>query len=411
MSDPYKPPQTDGDQAEQIRLPAVAISALLALIVFGERFAYYGTRAVMVVWFITGLGMADAEAYGWYATMTTAIIFAPFLGGTIALVTGPYPLALLGSAVMVLAFASLTAVPTIPLFASIALLAFGQGLQKPAVYAIAGSQFRGVFSNTRTATFVLLYGAVNLGAASSSVLAPYAHEFGWHFAFIPAALAMVGVTALCTIVWALDWNRPAEPPLNEAAARRFAASLPLLPLGAAFWMGVAASSEFLFTAPPMWLFNVNPVVVLLSALVLFPVLLILQAAEIEIPAMPVVGLSLLLLLPGIAILLIPGAPENTGILIASVVLLAVPEIALGAFVMSRITGDLPTRLSTMLIAGWMASAYVGNAIVSALSPLVGSVPMVIASIVICLVAAVVAFGLWKPLDWIAFDRDEIANDA
>ena len=203
--------------------------------------------------------------------------------------------------------------------------------------------------------------------------------------------------------WAVAWGREPELPLDEAAGRRFGAGLVLLPLGGLFWAASTAVSSLVWEAgADPWTQQVNPGVVLLVSGVVVLAAVGAQLARVRLPAMAVLGASLILLLPGggLGLMLTPGG--SVALVAATVALLALPEALLGAFAFSRLTGDLPSRLTPLLVAGWMACTYLGGMVPGWLTLWLS--PSLVAGIFLslALVGGVVALGLWVPLERFAF---------
>lgn len=403
--------QTDPTPEEdRLALPpwrSGAASLLLVALTMLERLAYYGTRSVLILWLIYEVGLTDDEAFGWYAWLGGGLIVAPLLGAALAVLTGPHALLLLGALVTAVAYAAFLVAPMSSLYLPFGLLLLGQGLLKPALYAVAGVQLRGRFEGLRTALFAVLYGAVNVGAAVAITL-------GWRmeavvgsgFMFPLAAGITLLVAVLAAGVWAVDWGREPEPPLDALALRRLGAGLLLLPLGGAFWFMATAASMALPRDVPDLLFSLNPVVVTGCAALVALVAVGSWLARVRLPAVPLSGLALVLAAPvallAVLGLVVPSYELGVAVYVLVTIGLALPETVLGAFVLSRLTGDLPSRISPLLVAGWFASCWLGGFAGERLSDWAGGTVTLAVSVVLCGLTGLVGLALWKPLDGLAW---------
>jgi POT family proton-dependent oligopeptide transporter len=173
-----------------------------------ERFAYYGMRALLILYLIDtstgGLGWSREEAsrlYGWYNGLA---FLTPVAGGWLAdrllgtnrsLVVGGF---LISAGHLTLALASEWS-----FYAGLALIILGTGFFKPNVYTMVG-QLYGERDPRRDAGFTLYYMGINLGALFGPLVCAWiaAHpRLGWPYGF-----AAAGVSMLIGLVFYL-WSR------------------------------------------------------------------------------------------------------------------------------------------------------------------------------------------------------------
>jgi POT family proton-dependent oligopeptide transporter len=163
-----------------------------------ERFAYYGMRALLILYLIDsasgGLGWTRERAshlYGWFnglAYLTPVVggwLADRYLGGSRSLVLGS---ALISAGHFTLALAGKEA-----LYAGLALIIAGTGFFKPNVYTMVG-QLYPAGDARRDAGFTLYYMGINLGALFGPlVCAWFAADprFGWPWGFGAAGTAML----------------------------------------------------------------------------------------------------------------------------------------------------------------------------------------------------------------------------
>ncbi|MBB2205491.1 peptide MFS transporter [Gluconacetobacter takamatsuzukensis] len=158
--------------------------AVVVAIELWERFGYYGMQAVLLLFMVRQLGMADARAnllMGAFAAMAYAL---PVVGGWVGdRVLGSRRAMLLGATCMMGGYAAL-AVATVHvglMTLAMALIATGNGFFKPN----AANLVRRIYEGDDTAldsAFTLYYMAVNVGSTASILLTPVLQD---HFG--PAA--------------------------------------------------------------------------------------------------------------------------------------------------------------------------------------------------------------------------------
>jgi POT family proton-dependent oligopeptide transporter len=162
-----------------------------------ERFAYYGMRALLVLFLIDtqgGLGWSReraSELYGWYNGLA---YLTPVAGGWLAdRFLGTNRSLAIGGLIITLGHFTLAVGPPWALFAGLVLIVIGTGFFKPNVYTMVGQLYRSDDSR-RDAGFTLYYMGINLGALLGPVVCAWfaAHpRFGWPYGFGAAGCGML----------------------------------------------------------------------------------------------------------------------------------------------------------------------------------------------------------------------------
>ncbi len=163
-----------------------------------ERFAYYGMRALLILYLIDtatgGLGWSReraSELYGWYNGL---VYLTPVAGGWLAdRFLGTNRSLAIGGAVIALGHFVLALGPPAALYAGLGLIVVGTGFFKPNVYTMVGQLYR-PDDIRRDAGFTLYYMGINLGALFGPLVCAWlaAHpRFGWHYGFGAAGIGMV----------------------------------------------------------------------------------------------------------------------------------------------------------------------------------------------------------------------------
>jgi proton-dependent oligopeptide transporter, POT family len=163
---------------------------------FGERFSYYGMRALLILFMVAtvqhgGLGFPTSKAgavYGLY-TATGYLLCLP--GGWIAdRIMGQRYAVFVGGIIIALGHFTM-AVPRIETFyLGLALIVVGTGLLKPNVSTMVGCLYTPE-DIRRDAGFSIFYMGINLGAGISPLVCGYLGEnINWHYGFAAAGVAM-----------------------------------------------------------------------------------------------------------------------------------------------------------------------------------------------------------------------------
>lgn len=170
--------------------------ATLFLTEVGERFTYYGMRAILILFMVEaiskgGLGLDDRTANAVYGLYQAATYLLSLLGGWIAdRLIGQQRAVFAGGVLIVVGNALLTLGHPTVFFVGLVVIAFGVGLLKPNVSAIVALLYPEGGAR-RDAGFSIFYSGINLGALVGSVLVPIvAAAYGWAAGFALPAVGM-----------------------------------------------------------------------------------------------------------------------------------------------------------------------------------------------------------------------------
>ena len=239
-------PQTSGispraQPAEQRRAFATVF-----MIELWERFGFYGMAALMVLYMVQGLGYADERANLSWGALSALVYALPVLGGWAGDRWLGTRRSMLAGAMVLAAGYGLLALPLRRLellFASLALIAVGNGLFKPN----AANLVRRIYESEPAridSAFTMYYMAVNIGSTVSMLATPWVREiWGWHAAFaVSCAGLLLGLANYRWMRDALHWvGSPADA--RPVGTRRAAALLAGVALAAALGAFVLAHVE------------------------------------------------------------------------------------------------------------------------------------------------------------------------
>jgi len=233
-----------------------------------ERFAYYGMRAILILFMTAsaasgGLGFDVGKAGAVYGTYVALVYMLSLPGGWIAdKILGLRKSVLYGGILIMFGQLAL-AVPGAALFyPGLLLMVLGVGLLKPNVSAIVGDLYTKEDAR-RDAGFSIFYMGINLGAFIAPLIVGWlaqsdafkatlaglgiAPETSWHWGFGVGALGM----ALGLVQYVLGWKHlgdaGARPSVDPASADGAAARRQLL-IGAAALLAVVGAVAGLVVA-------------------------------------------------------------------------------------------------------------------------------------------------------------------
>ncbi len=242
---PMKPqtssPSPRAQPAEQRRAFATVF-----MIELWERFGFYGMAALMVLYMVQGLGYADERANLSWGALSALVYALPVLGGWAGDRWLGTRRSMLAGAVVLAAGYGLLALPLHRLellFASLALIAVGNGLFKPN----AANLVRRIYETEPAridSAFTMYYMAVNIGSTVSMLATPWVREvWGWHAAFaVSCAGLLLGLAHYRWMRDALHWAGSAAD-AQPVGARRAAALLAGVALATALGAFVLAHVE------------------------------------------------------------------------------------------------------------------------------------------------------------------------
>lgn len=166
---------------------------LFAFTQLWESFSYYGMRALLVLFLIGQLKVAEGDAYAIYGLYTCLVELGAFLGGIIAdRLTGLRSAVVLGGGCITIGHLLLTYADYEPLFfLGLGAIICGSMLFRGNLKALVGSLYQ-EGDRRREGGFTLFYIGINLGGFAAILLCGYAAQiYGWHIGFGLAALGML----------------------------------------------------------------------------------------------------------------------------------------------------------------------------------------------------------------------------
>ncbi|WNC68003.1 hypothetical protein RI845_15945 [Thalassotalea nanhaiensis] len=167
-----------------------------------ERLAYYGFRAILVLFLIDqgsgGVGWPTDKTLEFYGEFTAYTYLAVIVGGLCAdFLVGAYLSTLLGAALMALGYIGLTFIDSQSIYYATSLIAIGTGLFKPNIPAMIAHQLQN-FPEKLNSVFTGQYLLINIGALLAPIIVgATAEHVGWSTGF---ALSAAVVSAAFLII-------------------------------------------------------------------------------------------------------------------------------------------------------------------------------------------------------------------
>lgn len=161
-----------------------------------ERYSYYGTRALLILYMTAavahgGLGFSVMKAGSLYGFYTAMVYLLSLPGGWVAdQIIGQQKAVLLGG-VLIAAGNFCLASPSLTAFYNgLGLLMVGTGLLKPNVSTIVG-QLYSVGDKRRDSGFSIFYMGINIGAFSPVIVGWVGEKINWRLGFATSAIGML----------------------------------------------------------------------------------------------------------------------------------------------------------------------------------------------------------------------------
>lgn len=175
------------------------------LIEVWERFAYYGMRALLMLYMTKVFLFSDSKAYELYGAFTALVYATPVIGGLLAdKLLGYRKATTLGALCMGLGYLTL-ALPIDAVdpehwlfYSSLALIAIGNGLFKPNTASLLGALYE-KNDTRRDAGFSIFYMGINLGAFFAPIVCGFVGEtINYQLAFFITSLGLFAGLILFT---------------------------------------------------------------------------------------------------------------------------------------------------------------------------------------------------------------------
>ena len=157
-----------------------------------ERFCFYGMRGVLTVFMVEQLGMLGKEANLKYGAIQAFVYTMTFVGGMFAdKILGFRKSIFWGALLMIAGSITIAVSPEHLFFIGTSISIVGTGFFKPNISGVVGMLYKDG-DTRRDAGFALFYSGINIGALLGGYLCfNLGNNYGWEWAFISAALAMV----------------------------------------------------------------------------------------------------------------------------------------------------------------------------------------------------------------------------
>jgi POT family proton-dependent oligopeptide transporter len=219
-----------------------------------ERFSYYGMRALLVLYLVSGgaeaatgsqgggLAMTMATATAIYSVYVAMVYLMAMPGGWFGdRVWGARKTVAIAGFVIMAGHGSLALPGQAAFFAGLALVAIGSGLLKANISTMVGHLYDGPDDQRRDGGFTLFYIGINLGAfIAPFIVGTVGEKVNWHLGFLLAAAGMgIGLVQFLFGTKHLSAQSSVVPnPLSQAERKSLLVKAALVVVVAAVFYGI-----------------------------------------------------------------------------------------------------------------------------------------------------------------------------
>ncbi len=200
-----------------------------------ERFSYYGMRALLVLFLVSGIdaggfGLSSEEAFTIYGLCTFLVYVTPLIGGIMAdTILGQRKTIYIGAITMAigqffLAFAAINGdnleTRQFWFYVGLGILILGSGFFKPNISTMVGSLYEDN-DPRKDGGFTIFYMGINLGAFIAPLIAGYLGEsVDWQYGYLASGIGMVLGVAWLILRAERTLGHIGMPPKSEASRTR-----------------------------------------------------------------------------------------------------------------------------------------------------------------------------------------------
>ncbi|MFE3829997.1 peptide MFS transporter [Streptomyces sp. NPDC059092] len=226
-----------------------------------ERFSFYGMRALLTIYLLSGGPDASKGLQGGGLAMdlaTTTAIYSIYLSMVYLLalpggwlgdrVWGPRKTVTIAACTIMLGHLTLALPGSGTFFAGLALVALGSGLLKANISTMVGHLYDGPNDPRRDGGFTVFYMGINIGAFFAPlIIGTVGEKYSWHLGFALAAVGMgigLAVFLLGTKHLSPESSRVPTPLSREERATWLRKGMTWLLIAAVFYAAVVLSGNF-----------------------------------------------------------------------------------------------------------------------------------------------------------------------
>lgn len=372
----------------------------LSIVECGERFSFYGMRAILVL-FMSLYLMMDMPLIGKiYGIFIGTVYLVPVFGGYIAdRYWGKDKTIIVGSIIMTIGLFLLTTVhwtkSIISLYISLAVILIGCGLFKSNMTTAVGDLYKDKNDPRRDGGFTIFYMYINIGALLAGLCGLLGEKIAWGYGFLAAAIIML-LSLILYIVKRKDFlpecsfhpasskmTKTGEVRVNEKLTsediQRIIVIFIMAVFSISFWFAFEQSGSsmnlfafhsinrtiFGWEVPATLFQSVNPLFVIILA-PLFSKMWVKMSGMGNEPSTPMKFVwGLILLGLGFVVLAYASKFEFAGKvtmwwLVLAILLHTLGELCLSPVGLSLVTKLSPARLVSFFMGVWFASMWVSN---------------------------------------------------
>ena len=366
---------------------------LLFFVEMWERFAYYGMRALLVLYMVQQFAFSTQKASFVYGIYTGLVYLTPLIGGYIAdRYWGQRKCITIGAILMSIGLFGLALNNYSTFYISLILMICANGMFKSNISTVVGMLYKDE-STKKDSGFTIFYMGINLGALLSPlVCGTLAVKYGFNIGFLSAGIGMI----IGLLIYKIFENKYLEncgkninyckidtqsnnSELSTEDKHNLITLLVLIILSTIFWMGYeqAGSSLTLFaeyginrtfgnyTIHTEYFQSLNPFFIIILAPIISTFWINLNKKNCEPNSVLKFSLAFLLLSLAYVILAVVTRQTNNQLispiwLFIYYFIATIAELCISPIGLSLVSKLAPVKFASMIMGIWFLSSFFGN---------------------------------------------------
>jgi len=190
----------------------------LSLVLFWDRFGYYGINAVLIAYIVSQLHFEQMKGYAIFGSFAALSYGLPLFGGVIAdRILGKRRSLIWGGLLHFIGLSCIALPYQHSFFTGLSIYVTGSGFFGGNAIALLGDFYHPEDTKGKDAGFTIWYGLLNLGVALGAIVCGYiGQEINWHFGFSVAAVG--ALFSLLSMVFGI--NKKYGQPLDISKTKQ-----------------------------------------------------------------------------------------------------------------------------------------------------------------------------------------------
>jgi len=366
---------------------------LLFCVEMWERFAYYGMRAMLVLYMIQGLVFSTQQASIVYGVYTGLVYLTPIIGGYLAdRYLGQRKCITIGAVLMIIGLLTLCIDNQVVFFLALFIMIVANGFFKSNISTIVGMLYDGD-NEKKDSGFTIFYMGINLGALLSPLICgTLAVLYGFRVGFLSAGIGMlIGLSVYKLFEKKLLKDYGLKPSfsnvnseekfsvvLTKEEKRKIFSLFVLMFFSILFWIGYEQAgssltlfaeyainrSLFGFVIPTEYFQSLNPMFIIILAPLISYIWIFMNKRGKEPSSVSKFAIAFLVISMAYFLLYLV---TKSGEAVISPIWLAIyyfistiAELCLSPIGLSLVSKLAPVQFASMLMGTWFLASFIGN---------------------------------------------------